>query len=319
MCGIFAGSLWGWSSPPPNVSDFYIVSVGFSDSLPGWRHSILEVRPDGGDLLVRYIRVVPASAYCGRSAKIVATATRLQNTSVRSITDGVNLCAIDPPALNHTILKFQTLGTIAFAGDRYTIVAKCGRDTRVIRLADDWKIDMARLKRKHPRIAVLWTLEKMVGNRAFGPFPSIDVVPSEMAARLQPAGEDVLAEMKSCQFDAGFVPRSFKDDVAALRSTSDPPEFSVKLANADHFAFDHYVDPQYPPLAKQAHMSGTVELELASNPTTGKTEHATVVSGNPLLTQAAKESAQQWRFAPGSDAARHTTRVVLEFVCACPY
>jgi hypothetical protein len=45
----------------------------------------------------------------------------------------------------------------------------------VIRLPDDWRIDVARLKRKWPKIAALWALEKTIGTRAFGPFPSIDV------------------------------------------------------------------------------------------------------------------------------------------------
>jgi hypothetical protein len=156
MCAFFDAGLGGWSSSPPNASDFYIVSVGFSDALPGWHHSILEVRPDGGDVLVRYIRVIPSSRYCGETTKIVATATRLPNTSLPMISDSVNLCAIDPPALSRTIRAFpQTQGMTVFAGDRYAIVAKCGPDTRVIRLPDDWKVDMARLKRKRPRIAAL--------------------------------------------------------------------------------------------------------------------------------------------------------------------
>jgi hypothetical protein len=207
-----------------------------------------------------------------------------------------------------------------FAGDEYAIVAKCGTETRVIRLPDYWTIDMARLKRKQPNIAGLWTLEKTIGTQALGRFPSIDVVPPEMAARLQPASEAILAELKSGRFDAGLAsirPRSFKDDVAALRSDSDVPGFSVKLANADHFRFDRFVDPQYPPLAKQARISGTVELELTSNPASGEIEQVTVVSGHPLLVLPAKESAQQWRFLQRTDSALHTTRVILEFVSHC--
>ena len=226
--------------------------------MPGWHHSVLEVRPDGGDLLVRYIRVIPSSTYCGEATKIVATATRLPNTSLPTISGGVNLCAMDLPSLDRTIRAFrQTQGMRVFAGDRYAIVMKCGMDTRVIRLPGDWAGDMARLKEAAEN-RTLWTLEKTVGTWAFGPFPSIDVVPPEMTALLQPAGEAILAELKSGRFDAGFTPRSFKDAVAALRATSDVPEFSVKLANADYFRFNRYVPPQYPPLAKQARISGTV-------------------------------------------------------------
>ena len=47
------------------ISEFYVVSVGFTDALPGWHHSILEVKPDGHDMVVRYIRVDPGTANCG--------------------------------------------------------------------------------------------------------------------------------------------------------------------------------------------------------------------------------------------------------------
>jgi hypothetical protein len=180
---------------------------------------------------------------------------------------------------------------------------------------------MARLKRTRPKIAALWALEKTVGTRAFGAFPAIDVVPPEMGARLEPAGEATIAELKSGRFDAGLAPiapRSFKDDLTALRPESDVPEASVKLLNADHFHFDRFADPLYPALAKQVRISGVIELELTSNPITGEMEQVTAVSGNPLLAQAAKESAEKWHLVPGTDNALHATRAVLEFVFHCP-
>lgn len=312
----------GWPQPLPPASEFYVVSVGFSDALPGWHRSVLEVRPDGFDLLVRYIRVMPSSAYCGEATKILATATRLPAAALPEITDGVNLCTIDSQELSRTVRALPPpRGMTVFAGDQFAIVAKCGTDTRVIPVPGDWKVDMERLKRKRPRVAALWRLEETVGTRAFDAFPSLDTVPSAMAARLQPATEAMLAVMQSGRFDAGLAAiarRSFKDDVAALRPESDAPEFSVRLADADHFRFDRFAEPSYPPLAKQARMSGTVELDLMSNSATGEVLQATVVSGNPLLAQAAQESARQWRFEPSPETASHAIRVVLEFAFHCP-
>jgi hypothetical protein len=177
---------------------------------------------------------------------------------------------------------------------------------------------MARLKRKRPRIAALWALEKTVGTRAFRAFPVIDVVPPEMEARLQPATEAILAELKSGRFDAGLAPiwpKPLKDDVAALPPESTVLGASVKLVNSDRFQFDRFVDPQYPFLAKQARLSGVVELELTSNPATGEMEQVIVVSGSPVLAPAAKYWAEKWRLVPGADNALHATRAVLEFRC----
>jgi hypothetical protein len=309
------------SSSPPQPSEFYIVSVGFSDVLSGWHRSVLEVRPEGVDVLVRYIRVMPASTVCWEATKIATAATRLPNTTLLTITGGLNPCTVDPLAINRTVKAFPQRPVPAmYAGDRYAIVAKCGSETRVLPLLEEWTIDMVRLKRKRPKTAALWELEKTVGTRAFGAFPQIDVVPPEMGARLRPATEAILGELKSGRFDAGLAPispRPFKDDLAALRPES-AVESSVKLVNPARFDFDHFVNPPYPALAKQARISGVIELELTSNPITGEMEQVTVVAGNPLLAQVAKEAAEKSRLVPGTDNALHATRAVLEFVFNCP-
>lgn len=317
-CGFCAVSLRAASNPPPSASEFYVVSVGFSDAWPGWHRSVLLVKPDGNDIRVRYIRVAPVSVDCGEATKIGATDARLPNTSLDAVTGGVNFCAMDTPSLSRVIRTFPAPQRMSvFAGDNYTIVARCGSESRVIRLPGDWEVDMARLKRKWPGIAAFWSLEKLAGTRAFGLFPLADSVPPEMAARLHPASETILSDLQSGTYDAGLAPRSFKDDAAALRPLSDVPA-SVKLMNPDHLRFARYVTPRYPPLAKQARISGTVELDITSNPTTGETERVALVSGSPLLVQAAMDAARQWRFVPGPDNVLRAARVVIEFVFHCP-
>jgi protein TonB len=55
--------------------------------------------------------------------------------------------------------------------------------------------------------------------------------------------------------------------------------------------------PIYPPLAKQARIQGTVKLEAVISKT-GTIEELKVVSGHPLLVQAALEAVKQWRYQP---------------------
>jgi protein TonB len=57
------------------------------------------------------------------------------------------------------------------------------------------------------------------------------------------------------------------------------------------------VDPVYPALAKQAHISGTVEL-MGVLGTDGRIHELRVVSGHALLIQAAMDAVKQWVFAP---------------------
>ena len=55
--------------------------------------------------------------------------------------------------------------------------------------------------------------------------------------------------------------------------------------------------PVYPPLARQARIQGTVRLE-ADISKDGTIENLKVISGHPLLIQAALDAVKQWRYQP---------------------
>ena len=59
----------------------------------------------------------------------------------------------------------------------------------------------------------------------------------------------------------------------------------------------HKVEPVYPALAKQARVSGTVEL-LGVLGTDGRIHELKVLRGHPLLINAALEAVRQWIFEP---------------------
>ncbi|MEI9972425.1 MAG: energy transducer TonB [Ignavibacteriota bacterium] len=59
----------------------------------------------------------------------------------------------------------------------------------------------------------------------------------------------------------------------------------------------HRAEPQYPPIAKAAHISGTVELECVVG-VDGRIQQVKVKSGNPLLITAAVNAAWQWVYGP---------------------
>ena len=57
------------------------------------------------------------------------------------------------------------------------------------------------------------------------------------------------------------------------------------------------VTPVYPPLAKQARISGTVELNAVIGKD-GTVQDLKVAKGHPLLVQAAIDAVKQWRYKP---------------------
>jgi periplasmic protein TonB len=78
----------------------------------------------------------------------------------------------------------------------------------------------------------------------------------------------------------------------------------------------HRVQPDYPMPARILHLAGTVELEAIIG-TDGSIRQLEVLSGNPILAQAAREAVQQWRYQPtllNGQAVEVETHVTVTFV-----
>ena len=56
-------------------------------------------------------------------------------------------------------------------------------------------------------------------------------------------------------------------------------------------------DPEYPPLAREARIQGIVIIEIRIGKE-GAVESTNVLSGHPLLTQAAVDCVKKWRYRP---------------------
>jgi protein TonB len=80
---------------------------------------------------------------------------------------------------------------------------------------------------------------------------------------------------------------------------AEPPHVRPTLRSGDVMAamLVHRVEPQYPPIAKIAHISGVVHLRAIIGKD-GTVRELEVVDGNPLLAQAARVAVQNWRYQP---------------------
>jgi len=75
------------------------------------------------------------------------------------------------------------------------------------------------------------------------------------------------------------------------------------------------VQPQYPPLARQARVQGIVVLRAMIS-RQGKIENLQVVSGHPLLVQSAMDAVLQWRYRPyylNNEPVEVETQVTVNF------
>ena len=75
------------------------------------------------------------------------------------------------------------------------------------------------------------------------------------------------------------------------------------------------VQPNYPPLARQARIQGNVVLQAVISKS-GTIENLQVISGHPMLVPAALEAVKQWRYKPyllNGDAVEVETQVTVIF------
>jgi periplasmic protein TonB len=71
----------------------------------------------------------------------------------------------------------------------------------------------------------------------------------------------------------------------------------LRFTNLDPAMLIHRVEPVYPPLAKQIHKEGRVELRAIIG-TDGTIQSLEVISGDPLFLLSAREAVEQWRYKP---------------------
>jgi TonB family protein len=80
---------------------------------------------------------------------------------------------------------------------------------------------------------------------------------------------------------------------------------------ADHLRLIHRVDPEYPKIAKQTGAKGMVQMQVTVAPD-GHVTAVKVLSGHPMLQNAAKDAVMQWIYTP--QPTETTETVMLNFV-----
>jgi periplasmic protein TonB len=78
----------------------------------------------------------------------------------------------------------------------------------------------------------------------------------------------------------------------------------------------HKVQPVYPPEARRMHVQGSVVIDATVTPQ-GQVDELKLVSGDPLLAQAAMDAVRRWRYTPyslnGQPIAKET-RITISFI-----
>lgn len=118
--------------------------------------------------------------------------------------------------------------------------------------------------------------------------PQVDNNPPEGIGEGIPGGPQGLIQISDPR-QSGFEPPGPQHQVAR-------PQV-VRMTHIDPAMLIHRVEPVYPPLAKQTHRDGRVELRAIIG-TDGTIQSLQIVASDPLFDFSAREAVSQWRYRP---------------------
>lgn len=299
------------------LSSFYIVTHVVSDAAPFRYEYVLDVKPQGKDVLVREIRLgAPRSMCPGITVK--ATERVIANTSPKRI-GGIDLCALKVDAVESAIEAAGSKGVASIEDTAsYSIVAMCGKREKVFELPYPETMDFKKLKRAAPGMAKLWELYHDILRRSFGSkFSFYDISPAQDAA-YQALGAEIVPAMKAGAYDRGFengshLEQLLKDYSGAVKETD--PGY-VEFVGRSPAGLSKYRLPNYPPLARQTRIEGEVHLTVSVDTKTGIVNGVQVKSGHPLLRDPAVVAVREWTFEPGTHL-NGSVEIALKFSLDC--
>ena len=145
-------------------------------------------------------------------------------------------------------------------------------------------------------------VSSMVGNRLMMPRMIPRVIASIDESAL-PAGIDALDGMgvpggTGSLGDRTSLLNALGTGSPAIPILAPPPIAKpVRVSHVSEGDLIHRVQPEYPPLARQARIQGVVMLRAIIS-REGKIENLQTISGHPLLVAAAMAAVKQWRYRP---------------------
>lgn len=301
------------------LKSFYIVTHVFSDASPFYYEYVLDVKPQGKDVLVRQIRLGPTSTGCPSGLTVKAADRLIRNETPKGFARH-ELCSLNAKdvasAIEHAPAHY---GAGGFETASYSIVAMCGSTEKVFELPDPETVDLKRLKGTNPQAASLWDFVTNVYERSFGKDFSFHNASDAQDAAFQALGAETVPAIRAGLYARGFENGSHLESLLDKYSgpVKETPSAYVEFVGSKPADLWQYQLPKYPPLARQTRIGGEVHLTLMLDIQSGNVKDVKVDSGHSLLVDAAVAALRGWHFQQGSPP-KDSIEVALKFVPDCP-
>lgn len=283
------------NAPEPFPNEIVIARNSFIDVGPPFNYYDLTfLRSLGQTTDVERVSLTPPSDACYPRAEI-ETAHVSINQSLSDLLERVNPCAIPERALKAEI-KRRNRGLV-FSGMNISIQVQCSAKTRVIR-ADILDRDIFDEHPNTPKFTS-WSrslFEKL--DKATGQSPwekPIFAVAESSASPPVVTHSEALRAIAEGKYDMIFGDVPDRPSALYQLAQNPPRQPFIELTKSDPIRPATYVDPVFPPIAKAAHVHGTVNFHLTIG-TDGVPNDVAIDSGPKMLWQAATNAIARWKF-----------------------
>jgi Gram-negative bacterial TonB protein C-terminal len=252
----------------------------------------------GDETDVERVSLTPPADACYPRAEIKVAHVVLHE-SLSSLLQTTNPCNIPERALSAE-RKRRKKGLPVFSGMNISMQVQCADRTRLIS-ADILDRDIFDQHPNTPRYTA-WSrslfekLDQATGDRPWDtPIFTVADTASPASSTSQSANMQAIADGK---YDSIFGNNSDRPSELYRLAQNAPRQPFIELTKSDPVRPAFYVDPVYPPIAKIAHVHGTVEFRLSVGDD-GLAKNVSIDSGPKMLWQASTEAIAKWKFSPG--------------------
>jgi TonB family protein len=302
--------------PASPLPDHFVIGrhTFFDFGPPTDFYELFLLRPTPNGSSIERITLTPAADACTQPAKIETVSAPL-NEPVAALLGNTNPCAIPEKDLRRERKRCKKC--LVFSGANVAMQVQCGTQTRIVRsdILDKDMFDPAPKTPEHTS----WTM-RLLGrlDEALGP-GVMDEPMFPLAEREDPSAmdsdSDTLQDVKSGKYDVLFHGAPDKPSDLYRAAQNRPPAPTVRLLSCSPIQPQEFVLPQYPPLARLAHIEGTVVFRVAVDPN-GSTTNYTLVSGHPMLLGSVQKAVSDWKFS--KEGAGEEIEGTIVFATNCP-
>ena len=247
------------------------------------------------DTDVERVSLTPPADACSLPAEIKVAHVYLHEP-LSNLLQNVNPCSIPEKALKAEMNR-RHKGLPVFSGMNVSIQVQCADNPRVIR-ADILDRDIFDEHPKTPQYTswsrnLLENLDKITGEGPWDKpiFPVSDAAQSTASM----SQSDAMQAIADGKYDAIFGKDSDRPSDLYRLAQNPPRQPLIEMTKSDPVRPVTYVDPLYPPIAKVAHVQGTIDFHLSVGDD-GAAKDATIDSGPKMLWQATSDAIAKWRF-----------------------